>query len=243
MDDMDTSPGLLVWIDVPAGSVTLSAGGYLDAPSTFEVPAFRIARTPITNAQYAQFVEAGGYASADWWTPTGWLLRERHGWAEPRAWSYARRAIAPVMGVSFHEAVAFCRWLSETSGEAVTLPTEQQWQRAAQGDDGREFPWGNADPDDALCNWARAYDGPTAVDAFPAGASPFDVLDLCGNAWEWCLTGWETGATDLDSRERRVVRGGSWVNDSPLTLSVTLRDGPYPPDGYHLCGFRCVHMA
>ena len=232
-----------VWIEIPAGQVTLSSGGYLDAPQTFAVPAFHIAETPITNAQYAQFVDAGGYTAPDWWTPTGWLLRERHGWAEPRAWSYARRANAPVMGVSFHEAVAFCRWLSEASGEPVTLPTEQQWQRAAQGDDGRDFAWGSADPDESLCNWARAYDGPTPVDAFPAGASPFGVLDLCGNVWEWCLTGWETGATDLDSRERRVVRGGSWVNDSPLNLAVTLRDGPYPADAYHLCGFRCVRSS
>ncbi len=222
--------------------MTLTSGGYLDAPATYPVAAFHIAQTPITNAQYAAFLQAGGYDMREWWTLTGWQMHERYRWTEPRAWTYANRAAAPVMGVSIHEAVAFCRWLTALSGEEVTLPTEQQWQRAAQGDDGREFAWGNEDPDDTRCNWARNHDGPTPVDFFPDGASPFGVLDLCGNAWELCLTGWETGTADPDSSERRIVRGGCWVNDSLLTLRTTLRDGPYPY-GYNHYGFRCVRLG
>lgn len=227
------------WITIPAGSVTLASGGYLDTPATCHVAPFSIAQTPVTNAQYAAFIEAGGYTTQEWWTRTGWQLRERHRWTEPRAWNYANRAAAPVMGVTFHEAMAFCQWLTALLGEGVTLPTEQQWQRAAQGDDGREFAWGNEDPDETRCNWARNHDGPTPVDYFPDGASPFGVLDMCGNVWELCLTSWETGTTDPDTDERRIVRGGCWVNDSPLTLRTVLRSGPYP-EGYDHFGFRCV---
>ena len=117
----------LSWIHIPAGSVTLTSGGYLNAPATYPVAAFHIAQTPITNAQYAAFIQAGGYDMREWWTPTGWQMRERYRWTEPRAWTYANRAAAPVMGVSIYEAVAFCRWLTALSGEEVTLPTEQQW--------------------------------------------------------------------------------------------------------------------
>lgn len=230
------------WITIPAGPVKLASGGYLDTPAAYDVAAFHMAQTPVTNAQYAAFIEAGGYTTQVWWTPTGWRLLERYRWTEPRGWSYSNRANAPVMGVSLHEAAAFCRWLAAVSGEDVTLPTEQQWQRAAQGDDGREFAWGSEDPDDLRCNWARNHDGPTPVDFFPDGASPFGVLDMCGNVWELCLTGWETGTTELDHEERRIVRGGCWVNDSPLTLRTVLRDGPYPV-GFNFYGFRCVRVG
>lgn len=234
----DTFPVRFEWCAVPGGQVTLKAGGYLAAATVMKVAPFAIARYPVTNRQYAAFMEAGGYADPAWWTPTGWRMRERHGWTEPRSWRSTSRPDCPVINISFHEAYAFCRWASAITGEAVTLPTEQQWQRAAQGDDGREFPWGADDPDEMRCNWARNNTGLTPVDFYPDGVSPFGVWDMCGNAWEYCLTEWATGATDPDSSERRVVRGGSWVNDSPLTLRAVLRDGPYPLDGYQLCGFR-----
>ncbi len=230
------------WCTISGGEVTLTAGGYLAAATQVTIAPFAIARFPVTNRQYAAFIEAGGYSDPIWWTAVGWRRREQKQWCEPRTWRSASRPNCPVMGVSFHEAIAFCRWLSATSGEPITLPTEQQWQRAAQGDDGREFPWGADDPDEIRCNWARNNSGPTPVDFYPDGVSPFGVWDMCGNAWEICLTAWATGSTDPDSDERRIVRGGSWVNDSPLTLRTVLRDGPYPVDGYLLCGFRCVRV-
>ncbi|MBN1122250.1 MAG: SUMF1/EgtB/PvdO family nonheme iron enzyme [Anaerolineae bacterium] len=233
------------WIAIPGGQVTLKAGGYLPEPATFDVAPFAIGKYPITNRQYELFIAAGGYANQAWWTVSGWKFRERNGWIEPRFWGQSDydHPDAPVIGVTWFEAMAYCRWLSAESGQPVTIPTEQQWQWAAQGDDGRLFPWGDVDPTPDICNWARRYDGTAPVTAYPENVSPFGVMDMCGNVWEWCRTGWESGTTDLEGSERRIVRGGSWVNDSLLNLMITLRDGPYPVDGYHLCGFRIALQA
>jgi formylglycine-generating enzyme required for sulfatase activity len=235
-----TLPAPFEWIAIPGGQVTLKAGGYLAAPTTSEVAPFFIGKYPITNRQYAPFIAAGGYTDRTWWTDGGWTHRARHGWTEPRYWGQDgfNHPDAPVMGVTWFEAAAFCRWLSADIGVEVAPPTEQQWQRAAQGDDGRAFPWGSTDPTREVCNWARHHNGTTPVTLHPAGASPFGVMDMSGNVWELCRTGWETGTDDREGSERRIVRGGSWVNDSPITLLTTLRDGPYPADGYHLYGFR-----
>jgi formylglycine-generating enzyme required for sulfatase activity len=239
------------WIDIPAGRVTLAAGGYLAGPTPFEVPAFAIAQYPVTNAQFAEFVAAGGYADRAWWTVDGWARRQREQWSEPRFWQANdwNRPLCPVVGVSWYEALAFCAWLSEVSGEAITLPTEQQWQRAAQGDDGREFPWGNADPDAHLCNWNRNVDQTTPVDRYPDGASPFGVMDLSGNVWEWCLTGWDGDTSVAGSGAARILRGGSWSSDSPLSLRAGNRNGSDPnarlAPGYRnhvTVGFRCVRL-
>lgn len=242
---VDRFPGPFEWTAIPGGTVTLEPGGYVAQPTTFEVGPFLIARYPVTNQQYAAFMAAGGYDERECWTADGWAAKERHKWTEPRRWLDAaeRYGTCPVIGVSWHEAVAYCRWLAAITGSVISLPTEQQWQRAAQGDDGREFPWGSEWPDETRCNWNRDVDRTTPVSAYPDGASPFGVMDMSGNAWEWCRTGWESGTTVLTGGERRIVRGGCWVNDSPLTLQVTRRDGPFPIDGYSLIGFRLARDA
>jgi formylglycine-generating enzyme required for sulfatase activity len=181
------------------------------------VPAFCIAKYPITNAQFAQFIEAGGYAERQWWTDSGLRLRESKNWTEPRYWQDDKwnGADQPVVGVSWYEAVAFCRWLSDATGEAITLPTEQQWQRAAQGDDGREYPWGNT-WDKSRCNTDESGIGKTTPVTQYAGKgdSPFGVVDMAGNVWEWCLTDYATGAVDVAAdAEPRVLRGGAWSDD------------------------------
>lgn len=213
------------WINIPAGRVTLPAGGYLPTAETVEVRPFAIATYPVTNQQYAPFIAAGGYTQRDWWSNEGWQLRQRHDWTQPRYWTDRDWSAAdrPVVGVSWYEAMAFCRWLSAQTGQPITLPTEAQWQRAAQGDDGREFPWGSVPPTDQRCNWSRHVDETTPVNAYPAGASPYGVMDMSGNVWEWLLTGWQTGTTSdhvADSYEPRLLRGGCWSSDSPLSLRV-----------------------
>jgi formylglycine-generating enzyme required for sulfatase activity len=175
---LDLMPDPFAWIDIPAGRVQLipddydKKNSYLKSDTWFDVPAFRIAKYPITNAQFARFIESGGYADRQWWTDTGWDSRLKGmawnsdkreyvetgtPWTEPRYWQDDKwnGADQPVVGVSWYEAVAFCRWLSDVTGEAITLPTEQQWQRAAQGDDGREYPWGNT-WDKSRCNTGKA---------------------------------------------------------------------------------------
>lgn len=232
---MTTQIAPLTWIAIPGGTVALELAGYGHPTTPAHVEAFAIARTPITNAQFAAFVAAGGYDEPAWWTAEGWAARLKESWTEPRYWTDRDwgRAAYPVVGVAWHEALAYARWLSAQTGATITLPTEAQWQRAAQGDDGREYPWGDRLPDDSLCNWNRDLDETSPVEAYPAGASPYGVLDMSGNVWEWCLSAWQdeddademTGGND---RGAKVLRGGAWSSDSSLSLRAANRNATDP---------------
>lgn len=139
---------MLEWISIPAGKVTLEKGwgnsnGYDEAKNyseeplkTFYVEAFQIAKYPVTHAQYQTFIDDGGYKDDRWWVD---LAQRKTESAEAR-WPIANH---PRENVNWYEAIAFTRWLSSKTGMNVSLPTETQWQRAAQGDDGRKYPWGN----------------------------------------------------------------------------------------------------
>lgn len=204
----DILPAPFEWIEIPVGSVTIE--GKIET-----IPTFHIAKYPITNAQYAKFIEAGGYIEKKWWTDAGWQQREKDSWIQPRYWldSKWNGDEQPVVGVSWYEAVAYCQWLSEMTDQNISLPTEQQWQQAAQGDDGRIYPWGD-DWDCARCNNSvkpcvsnqttpvRQYEG--------KGDSFFKVVDMAGNTWEWCRTAYETGSQDLNGTYIRVLKGCSW---------------------------------
>ncbi len=252
-------PAPFDWIDIPAGKVTLEAGGYVpEGGQTFNVPAFSIAKYPITHAQYAKFIEAGGYRERQWWTDAGWEAREKgwewvnnawkatgEAWTQPRYWHDARwnGAEYPVVGVSWYEAVAFCTWLSAASGEKVALPTEQQWQRAAQGDDGRAYPWGSR-WESGRCNTIEAGIGKTTpVRQYEGiGDSPFGVVDVVGNVWEWCLTEYGSGNTGINGTERRVLRGGSF-GSLQLSAAASYRNDLYPHYDNYYFGVRVVCAA
>lgn len=218
-----------------------------DHPVT--VDDFRIGHYLITNAQYEAFIDAGGYGEAGlerWWTPAGreaW--RGGHierwtpeGWVAsdtlPGRWPDRRLNArnAPVVGVSWFEAVAYCNWLTDAlrdmghldGDHVVRLPTEPEWEYAAGGPTRCTYPWGNDWNPDAL-NWAGGGIGrPSAVGAFPAGATPATgLLDMAGNVWQWCQSRWgdypyEQSRESLDSErqeglyEPRCVRGSSWAN-------------------------------
>lgn len=242
-------PPPFAWIPIPAGKVTLItekgwAKNYIPEgkTQTFDVPAFEIGKYPVTNAQFAEFIKAGGYTQDRWWTPEGIKTRNGNSWAEPRYWRDPKwnPADHPVVGVSWYEAIAFCRWLSEVTGETITLPTEQQWQRAAQGDTNRVYPWGDTF-DASRCNTKEANIGKTTpVTAYEGkGDSPFGVVDLSGNVWEWCLTVYETGSNDLSvpGEARRVLRGGSWFNDD-FNARAASRFNRLPVNGDGSRGFR-----
>jgi formylglycine-generating enzyme required for sulfatase activity len=173
------------------------------------VSPFWLGETPVTNRQYAAFLEQTD--------------RE-----EPRTWRDKRFCAPeqPVVSVSWENAMAFCRWLSELSGREVTLPSEAQWEFAARGTDGREYPWG-AEPPDATrayfgLNWQT--DQPASVGSYPAGKGPFGTLDQAGNVWEWCLDVWDEKAYAKRAKREevdpvakgkgddRALRGGGWVS-------------------------------
>jgi formylglycine-generating enzyme required for sulfatase activity len=221
----------------------------LPAPFAWvEIPkkGYSIAKYPLTNAQYKLFVDAGGYRERQWWTAQGWEQRESNDWTEPRYWTDTKwnGAEQPVVGVSWYEAVAFCLWLSDVTGEKIMLPTEDEWQYAAQGDDRRTYPWGN-DWDCKRCNNSvapcnsnvttpvRQYEGKQK------GDSPFGVVDMAGNVWEWCLTDYENKTNDINSdATTRVARGGSWYSINSDVFRCDDRYGVIPSNRYYGWGFR-----
>ena len=123
----------------------------------------------------------------------------------------------PVTCVTFRDAVAFCAWASEVTGATIRLPTEAEWEKAARGTDGRLYPWGNSAPTQEYCNFAMNLGDTTPVGNYPKGASPYGVLDMSGNVWEWTSSLFKGYPYDpADGREAlhgegsRTVRGGSF---------------------------------
>ncbi len=213
------------------------------------LPGYWIGRYPVTNAQFARFIEGGGYRNRSYWTEAGWERRESQGWTQPRYWNDGKYndPAQPVVSVSWYEAVAYCRWLSERSGLPVALPSEAQWEKAARGTDGCIYPWGDQEPTDKLCNSGQNVGRTTPVGEYsPAGDSPYGCADMAGNVWEWTSSLFnpypydpEDGREDPDSTGTRVLRGGAFV-DSNVVVRCSARYNYYPYDHYRNYGFRVV---
>lgn len=187
------------------------------------VAAFRISRFLVTNAEYEKFVDATGADVPDDWT---------HGRIPPGKENH------PVVYISWRDAQAFCTWAG------VRLPTEAEWEKAARGTDGRIYPWGNNPPTADLANFSVNIGGTTPVGSYPQGASPYGVLDMAGNVWEWTSSQYQPYPYDVsDGRENpvgddnRVLRGGSWLNDGN-NVRCELRLFNLPDDRDSTYGFR-----
>jgi len=251
----------LVWCHVPSGPFTMGSAD--DSSSLFgketpqhevNLPAFRVSKYPVTNAQFAAFVKAGGYRERQYWTEAGWRQKGQREWIGPYDFGEPfNLPNHPVVGVTWYEAVAFCRWLTEQlrqcgelgADEEITLPSEPQWEKVARGTDGRVYPWGDeADPERA--NYGGTGIGTTsAVGCFPGGASPYGVEDLSGNVWEWCRTKWQGSYDgyrdddDLAGEVRRVLRGGSFLDEARrVRCAVRFRYNPNLRSGGR--GFRVM---
>jgi len=237
-----TGPGALgiVWITIPAGSFQMgSEHGEAREKPVHEVTleAFEIARDPVINAQYAAFVRSKGVKP-------------------PRHWSEGRvpegKEQHPVVHVSWRDARAFCQWLTSEQGDTkrpVRLPSEAEWEYAARGSEGREYPWGAPEPDPDLCNFGENVGDTTPVGSYPKGATPEGVHDLAGNVWEWVEDAWHgdyNGApsdgspwTGGKAGAGRVVRGGSWYVVAWSCRSA-FRYRNQPDDRIDFLGFRCA---
>ncbi len=239
----DILPPPFEWCQIPAGKVTLEDASHYDPPGTkggiYRVEGFFIAKYPITNAQYQVFVDADdGYIEPRWWDFSEHARQWREGHPAPQKSEWTG-ADLPRTNITWYEALAFCRWLSHRTGQDITLPTEQQWQRAAQGDDGRQYPWGD-EFDEKRCNAKESDIGRTTpVTQYPNGASPYGVLDMSGNVWEWCLTAWGEDKVNINGNSHRVLRGGSWDDFADFVRAPDrLR---YDPDFGDLdIGLRCA---
>ena len=211
---------------------------------TVHVDDFWIDRTEVTNEQYRRCVDADACRASDY------ANYDRYN--DPRQ---------PVVGVDWPDARAYCQWLGEGTGQEYRLPTEAEWEKAARGTDGREYPWGDVfdgrtlNSCDVNCEFVwkdrEADDGyqyTAPVGSYPAGASPYGALDMAGNVGEWCSTLYadypydpDDGREDLEAEGMRVVRGGSWGGYWGLARCAS-REG-YVPDYWVGPGFGFDHVG
>ena len=198
------------------------------------------------------FVLAGGYQQCHYWTGDGWAWREAHDRAQPDLWEEKRWTAddrLPVVGTTWYEAHAFCRWLAEASGLGYRLPTEAEWEKAARGTGGSLFPWGDAF-DSGHCNARPAGIGQmTPVGQYSPVNSPYGCADMAGNVSEWTASEFRSypyrvtdGRDDPEEKSQRVTRGGSW--HSPILRVRTVSRGMNDPSfSDNDLGFRCARST
>ena len=187
---------------------------------------------PVTNEAYRKFFEGGGYHTREYWSDEGWAWKEKEKVFQPGFWDDPiwDQLHHPVVGVGYFEAEAFAKWAGNR------LPTEQEWEKAARGTDGRGYPWGEEFGENR-CNSNESNIGATTpVKKYPNGTSPFDCHDMAGNVWEW------TNSWGDNSHKYRVIRGGSWFDDAKF-LRSSYRNWNFPTNWGPNVGFRCAQDA
>jgi formylglycine-generating enzyme required for sulfatase activity len=246
------------WVTIPAGKFWMGSdkqkgsSAYDDELPQHEVtlPAYRMARYPVTVAQFEQFVKATNYKTTAEQKGSAWNWqkgKEKWEWVEIKGayWAHPRgpasdvkgKADHPVTCVSWEDANAFCRWATEVlraAGQSIDirLPSEAEWEKAARGSSTSSetvpiYPWGNEAPDKDRCNFNMDVGDTTPVGNYSTGKSPYGVLDLAGNVWEWTSSLFkdypykpDDGREDPAAAGRRVVRGGSFGHIRLLVRSA-----------------------
>ena len=221
-------------LDDPDAWVTVPAGSYIYGPDNQKIrikQSFELSKFPVTNAQFALFVQ-DGYQNESLWHPAGWKWRTSNNATQPAHWDKSKwnGATCPVVGVSWWEADAFCRWAG------VRLPAEREWEAAARGPKGLVYPWDNKWKD-GICNTSEtALERTSPVGIFPQSGSFCGAHDMAGNVWEWCVDLYDP-TKQKDHNAGRVLCGGSWINDAVNCRSSIRFDDP--PDGRSVnVGFR-----
>ena len=214
---------------VPGGTFRMGTerGGDESPAHDVTLNAYLLQETPVTWAQYRCFCESIGREVPR--TPLWGRWLDDH----------------PVVNVSWVDAHEYCGWAGGR------LPTEAEWERAARGDDGRTYPWGEDKPSPRLAACGRQVkQGPDPVGRHSAGRGPFGHLDLCGSVWEWCADWYDSDyylvSPQVDpvgpaTRQERVLRGGSYGSHHPLQLRGANRHRRNPSHRGDGCGFRCAH--
>jgi iron(II)-dependent oxidoreductase len=250
---------------VPAGPFVLGVDA-ADEPFSLDnerpghvvdLPAFRIARFPVTNGEWQQFIDAGGYDEPRWWSPRGWEHRLAAGLERPQFWAAdgTRRRFGvveeipsaePVQHVCFFEAEAYAAWAG------ARLPTEQEWEKACVWDPAigarRRWPWGSVPPGPGLANLGGDALRPAPAGAYPASASAYGVEQMIGDVWEWTSSEFQPwpGFTPMIYRQYsapffggdyKVLRGGSWAVGG-AAVRPSFRNWDHPIRRQIFCGLR-----
>ena len=223
MKQTDTpKTGLDDMVEIPAGEFL-----YGDEKIKKEIQApFFIDVYPVTNDQYERFIKEEGYANDALWSPEGLQWRKESNITQPEYWNDSKwnKEGHPVVGVSLYEAEAYANWAGKR------LPTEEEWERAARGTDGREYPWGDKFDKERCNSEESGIGGTTRVTRYPNGTSPDGCYDMAGNVWEWTSSYTEGGSI-------REIRGGSWGSGAQYCRSA-YRYGIRPDFRSHDAGFR-----
>ena len=269
----------LMWVSVghtenDSSDMAFIAGGWFEMGSgdiqdewpqhRVFVDDFSMDRYEVTNAKSSTKTNGGAYLWVD--PETQWVQVSGADWRHPRGPGTSIDGVMdhPVINVSYNDALAFCRWADKR------LPTEAEWEKAARGTDGRKFPWGDESPNSGnranfadknpkvqlKMDWAveEADDGhlyTAPVGSYPQGTSPYGLLDMAGNAWEWCSdwygetyypTAPEQNPPGPDSGEERVLRGGGFFAFEPA-IRCSVRFTEKPGTAYASGGFRCARSV
>jgi len=201
---------------------------------TVYLDAYWIDQTDVTNAMYGNCVNAGtckpphqmgSFTHADYFNNRDF-------------------ADYPVIYIDWNEAVSYCRWVDRR------LPTEAEWEKAARAWDGRIYPWGNQDIDSTRANYGGNVGDTTAVGSYPAGASPYGVLDMAGNVRQWVADWYDANYYRTQAALRnpqgpttgsgKVMRGSYWNDFGGAGSRTSSRDRFFPNDSYYNYGFRCA---
>jgi gamma-glutamyl hercynylcysteine S-oxide synthase len=266
--------GLADSLLVPAGPALIGVDS-VDVPGsldnerpqhTVQLPAFRIGRVPVTNAEWLAFVADGGYQEPRWWSAGGWEHRTREQLRAPLflspdgAGGWVRRRFGvtesvpphePVQHIDFHEAQAYARWAG------ARLPSEHEWEKAAAGDPEqlthRSWPWGEGSSGSPPANLGGHALRPAPAGAYPGGASAYGVEQLIGDVWEWTsspLTPWpgfqpmiyHNYSAPFFGPTYRVLRGGSWAT-SAFAVRTSFRNWDLPIRRQIFTGLRLAWDA
>ena len=243
--DKDPKPLKIEWIEIPAGEFVMgSMAGNSDEKPAHRVylETYYISKHEVTFAQYDRFCEEAGREKPD-----------------DSDWGRGNR---PVINITWQAAKDYCKWLAEKTGKNILLPTEAQWEKAARGQDSRKYPWGNESLTGSRANFADLSSGLAWKDkqiddgykytspagSYPQGASPYGVLDMGGNVWEWCNDWYDKYYYSRAAKKNppgpvkgfyRVGRGGSWRYTAEYIRGAK-RNFFYPDFGYSFMGFRLV---
>ena len=241
---------------VPAGTYTVGGDerayeGLEEQQVTLEY-SYKLAKFPVSYAQFEAFVQSAGLKQDEWWKGMPEVGNDGFGNEYPiREFRDQRfkHANHPRDNVTWYQAVAFCRWLTAqyqdkgllADGEVIRLPTQHEWEIAARYPDGQHYAWGYKFD----LTYANTDEGNNVGQTSPVGMysdgknDALDLYDLNGNVWEWTLSAWETGENHHEPEISRVLRGGSWSYDQHFARSVS-RLLNAPDDSFFSYGFRLV---